>query len=116
MKLNPEQLDQLLEDCKTPGDVDSLYSQLLQRIINRSLDAEMDVHLEEGKSKGCSNRRNGKTSKVVKGTFGELPIETPRDRQSDFEPQLVKKRQIRLGGMEEKILALYARGDNHPRH
>ena len=110
MKLNEEQLDYLLEGCKTPGDVDTLYSQLLQRIINRSLDAEMDVHLEEGKAKGQANRRNGKMSKVVKGTFGELPIETPRDRQGDFEPQLVKKRQIRLGGMEEKILALYARG------
>jgi Transposase and inactivated derivatives len=110
MKLNEEQLDHLLEGCKTPGDVDTLYSQLLQRIINRSLDAEMDAHLEEGKAQGRINRRNGKMSKVVKGTFGELPIETPRDRQGDFEPQLVKKRQIRLGGMEEKILALYARG------
>jgi transposase-like protein len=109
MKLSVEQLDQLLGDCKTPGDVDSLYSQLLQRVINRSLEAEMEVHLEEGKA-GAANRRNGKLPKVVKGTFGELGIETPRDRQGSFEPQLVKRRQIRLGGMEEKILALYARG------
>ena len=110
MKLNAEQLDQLLGDCKTPDDVDSLYSQLLQRVINRSLEAEMDVHLEEGKAAGATNRRNGKLPKVVKGTFGELGIETPRDRQGSFEPQLIKKRQIRLGGMEDKILALYARG------
>ena len=47
MKLSVEQLDQLLGDCKTPRDVDNLYSQLLQRVINRSLEAEMDVHLEE---------------------------------------------------------------------
>jgi len=110
MKLSAEQLDQLLGGCKAPGDVDSLYSQLLQRIINRSLEAEMGVHLEEGKAAGAANRRNGKLAKVVKGTFGELEIETPRDRQGSFEPQLVKKRQIRLGGMEDKILALYARG------
>ena len=110
MKLTTEQLDQLLGDCKTPGDVDSLYSQLLQRVINRSLEAEMGVHLEEGKATGAANRRNGKLPKVVKGAFGELGIETPRDRQGSFEPQLIKKRQIRLGGMEEKILALYARG------
>ena len=110
MKLSAEQLDQLLGNCKTPGDVDSLYSQLLQRVINRSLEAEMEAHLEEGKAVGAANRRNGKLSKVVKGTFGELGIETPRDRQGGFEPRLVKKRQIRLGGMEEKILALYACG------
>jgi transposase-like protein len=110
MKLSVEQLDQLLGNCKTPQDVDGLYSQLLQRVINRSLEAEMDAHLDGEKATGVANRRNGKLPKVVKGTFGEVEIETPRDRRGDFEPQLVKKRQIRLGGMEEKILALYARG------
>jgi transposase-like protein len=70
----------------------------------------MEAHLAEEKaSGGGANRRNGKLAKVVKGTFGEFGIETPRDRQGSFEPQLIKKRQIRLGGMEEKILALYAR-------
>jgi transposase-like protein len=110
MELKVEQLDELLVDCKSPGDVDRLYSQLLQRLINRSLEAELAVHLGEGKSADTVNRRNGKLAKTVKGTFGELEIETPRDRQGSFEPQLVKKRQVRLGGMEEKILALYARG------
>lgn len=110
MKLNMTQLDELLSECKTPADVDSLYSQLLQRVINRSLEAEMSAHLEEEKACGGTNRRNGKLPKTVKGTFGELDIETPRDRQGNFEPKLVKKRQIRLGGMEEKILALYAHG------
>jgi len=57
-----------------------------------------------------SNSRNGKSKKTVKGTFGELEIETPRDRASTFEPQLIKKRQIRLAGMEDKILTLYAKG------
>lgn len=114
MTIKPELLDQLLTGCKTPGDVDSLYSQLLQRLINRSLEAEMTAHLgyetgENGKEKR-SNTRNGKTKKTVKGTFGELEIATPRDRDSCFEPQLVKKRQIRLGGMEDKILTLYAKG------
>jgi len=114
MAIKPELLDELLTGCKTPGDVDTLYSQLLQRLINRSLDAEMTAHLgyepsENGKEKR-SNTRNGKTKKTVKGTFGELEIETPRDRDSSFEPQLVKKRQIRLAGMEDKILTLYAKG------
>ena len=116
MALKPETLDELLKDCKTPQDVDSLYSQLLQRMINRSLEAEMDAHLgfdrheknDTGQRRG--NTRNGKASKTVKGTFGELEIETPRDRNGSFEPQLVKKRQVRLAGMEDKILTLYAKG------
>ena|GEM_PF-6577890 len=57
--ISAEQLDQLLGDCKTPRDVDNLYSQLLQRVINRSLEAEMDVHLEEVKATG---RRTGVTA------------------------------------------------------
>lgn len=108
-------LDELLKDCKSPKDVESLYSQLLQRMINRSLDAEMEAHLgyeKHGRDAGGSrgNTRNGKSRKTVKGTFGELDIETPRDRDGSFEPQLVKKRQIRLAGMEDKILTLYAKG------
>jgi putative transposase len=114
MAIKPELLDELLTGCKTPGDVDTLYSQLLQRLINRSLEAEMTAHLgykpgENGQEKR-TNTRNGKTKKTVKGTFGELEIETPRDRDSNFEPQLIKKRQIRLAGMEDKILTLYAKG------
>jgi transposase-like protein len=115
MAVKSDMLDELLKDCKTPGDVDTLYSQLLQRLINRGLDAELDAHLgfeKHDKSEAGKrvNTRNGKTGKTVKGTFGELEIETPRDRNGTFEPQLVKKRQIRLAGMEEKILTLYTKG------
>lgn len=118
--LTPERLDELTKDCKTPEDVGKLYSQLLQRMINRSLDAEMDAHLDEGRrSRGQSPtdtsvhsrpRRNGTTTKRVQSLAGGLEITTPRDRDGDFEPQLVKKRQVRLGGMEDKILTLYAKG------
>jgi transposase-like protein len=55
-------------------------------MINRSLAAEMGVHLGEGKSAGAVNRRNGKLAKTIKGTFGELEIEMPQDRQGSFEP------------------------------
>jgi transposase-like protein len=116
MAIRPELLNELLTDCKTPGDVDTLYSQLLQQMINRSLEAEMTAHL--GYSAGVKtaetgkrvNTRNGTNKKTVKGTFGALEIETPRDRDGSFEPLLVKKRQIRLAGMEDKILTLYAKG------
>jgi transposase-like protein len=114
-KLSNDVLDQFLSSASTPGDVDSLYSQLLQRMINRSLEAELESHLgyeRNDKAEGGRrlNSRNGSGVKTVKGTFGELKIETPRDRDGTFEPKLVKKRQVRLGGIEDKIMALYARG------
>ncbi|WP_143678650.1 IS256-like element IS1113 family transposase, partial [Xanthomonas oryzae] len=90
---------------------EKLFSQMLQHMINRSLEAEMQAHVghaPHGRSGG--NVRNGKSRKTVQSALGELQIETPRDRAGTFAPQLVKKRQVRLAGMEEKILALYARG------
>ncbi len=114
-KLSNDVLDKFLSSASTPADVDSLYSQLLQRVINRSLEAEMQTHLgydrhDKAESGKRSNNRNGSGSKTVKGTFGEIQVETPRDREGTFEPQLVKKRQVRLGGMEDKIMALFSRG------
>jgi transposase-like protein len=110
-KLSNEILDQLTAGIKTPQEIETLYSQMLQRMINRSLEAEMQVHLgHERHGKSSGNVRNGKSRKTVQSNVGDLSIETPRDREGTFEPQLVQKRQVRLAGMEEKILALYARG------
>lgn len=111
MEFDKTMLDELTRDCKTPQDVEKLYSQMLQHMINRSLEAEMQAHLgheRHGRSNG--NVRNGKSRKRVQSAAGDLQIETPRDRDGTFEPQLVQKRQVRLAGMEEKILALYAKG------
>ena len=116
MAIDVEMLDALLKGCKTPEDIASLHSQMLQRMINRSLEAEMDAHIgyakhdktESGGTRG--NHRNGTMSKVIQSHYGNLAIETPRDREGRFTPQLVAKRQVRLAGMEGKILALYARG------
>ncbi len=111
MELSKAKLDELTAEYKTPGDVEKLFSQMLQHMINRSLEAEMQAHVghaPHGRSSG--NARNGKSRKRVQSAVGDLQIETPRDREGSFEPQLVKKRQVRLAGMEEKILALYARG------
>ena len=110
MTIEKAVLEELTKDCQTPEDVDRLYGQLLQHMINRSLDAELDVHLERPGEEVRSNKRNGRTSKRVQSLSGPLTIETPRDRNASFEPHLVKKRQVRLAGMEEKILALYAKG------
>lgn len=78
------------------------------------MQAELDEHLGyekhavEGKNSG--NSRNGYTSKILKGNFGEVEIVTPRDRNSTFEPQLIRKGQTRITEFDEQILALYARG------
>lgn len=58
----------------------------------------------------AGNTRNGKSRKTLKGEFGELPIEIPRDRHGTFEPQLIPKHQTRWTGFDDKILSLYARG------
>lgn len=111
MDVNKTMLDELTAACKTPQDVEKLYSKMLQHMINRSLEAEMQAHLGHARhGEACGNPRNGKTRKRMQSAVGELEIDTPRDREGTFEPQLVKKRQVRLAGMEEKILALYAKG------
>lgn len=115
VKWDERMLDGLVAGCKTPEDVGALYTQMLQRVIDRSLSAELDAHLGYGRHDKAidgprANTRNGSTPKRLKGTFGEIEVTTPRDRAGTFEPVLVKKRQTRLGDFEDKILALYARG------
>ena len=82
--------------------------------MERMLGAELTAHLgyEAGAAPpaGQANRRNGGTSKRLKGQDGEMPITVPRDRDGSFEPELVKKGQTRIDGMDDKIIGLYARG------
>ena len=83
-------------------------------LVERALETELSTHLGYGKHElrpeGQSNSRNGYSQKKVQGDFGIAEIAVPRDLQGEFEPQMVKKRQSRLSGIDEKIIALYARG------
>jgi putative transposase len=91
----------------------SVFSEMLQAMVNASLDGEMHHFMEEEKAKESENRRNGYTEKVVRSTAGELQIKTPRDRKGDYDPLLIGKRQRELSsGMDEIILGLYARGNS----
>ena len=78
------------------------------------LQGEMDEHLgyesNDHGSKQTSNRRNGYTQKKVKTSYGEVPISVPRDREANFEPQVIPKRTKDISGMEDKILSMYAKG------
>lgn len=110
-------IDQLLCNYKKPEDLigeDGLLKQLTKALVERALHAEMAEHLGHGKHEPVENvsgnTRNGKSKKTLKGDFGELPIEIPRDRLGSFEPQLIAKHQTRWTGFDEKILSRYARG------
>jgi transposase-like protein len=78
------------------------------------LEAELTDHLgyepHEPKGRGTGNNRNGKGRKTVQSETGTIDIQVPRDRNGTFEPKLVKKRQRRLEGFDDKVLALYSHG------
>jgi len=117
MTVTNELIDSLLADYKTPEDLigeNGLLKQLTKRLVERALQAEMAQHLGHAKNDSVANpvgnTRNGKSRKTLKGDFGELPIEIPRDRHASFEPQIITKHQTRWAGFDDKILSLYARG------
>jgi putative transposase len=112
-----ELLAGLLADYKRPEDLigeNGLLKQLTKLLVEKALDAELTEHLgherHEAVANTGGNTRNGKSRKTLKGEFGELPIEVPRDRQGTFEPQLITKHQTRWAGFDDKIISLYARG------
>ena len=117
MTVTNELIDSLLANYKKPEDLigeHGLLKQLTKKLVERALEAEMAHHLGHAKNETVANpagnTRNGKSKKTLKGDFGELPIEVPRDRHASFEPQIVTKHQTRWSGFDDKILSLYARG------
>lgn len=88
---------------------DGTLTPLLKRLIEASLEGEIEAHVADTKPE--ANRRNGKTCKVVKSESGTFELETPRDRNGTFEPEIVKKRQTILNSaLDNKILSLYSTG------
>lgn len=117
MAITDEMLDEMIGTAKTQDDVfgkDGLLNTLSKRLLERMFDCEMTHHLGyekhaiEGRNTG--NSRNGKTTKTVKTNHGELALTVPRDRNSEFEPILIEKRQNRLKVVDDQILSLYGRG------
>ena len=104
---------QVLEELKAGKPLfgkDGALAPLLENIINAALEGEMDAHLTE-ESRQAGNRRNGKMQKQVQTPVGEVTVSTPRDRDSSFAPQFIKKRETMLAeGMAEKIISMYALG------
>jgi putative transposase len=110
-------LDELLKDYTDPKDIlgeHGLLRQLTKRLVERALEAELTTHLgyepHARNGSGTANCRNGKGKKTVQTETAQFDIVVPRDRDGSFEPLLVPKRQRRLEGFDDKVLALYARG------
>ena len=119
-KKEPDKLDKLVEELTQDATAEELLKdsgllkELKKRLVETALDAELTDHLGYEKHSpdghGSGNSRNGKTSKRMIDAGGEMEISVPRDRNGSFDPQLIRKRQVRLPGFDEKVLSLYARG------
>jgi len=115
--IDNELIDNLLKDYKKPEDLigeNGLLKQLTKQLLERAMTAELTEHVgyerHDPGGHNSGNSRNGKSAKTLKGTFGTMPIEVPRDRNGSFEPQIIEKHQTRFTGFDDNIISLYARG------
>lgn len=111
-----EEMRQLVRQSKITdvGEVYDLLKEGFKEILQELLESEMEETLgyqkHEIPTEASDNKRNGYSSKTVKSQYGEFELNIPRDRKGEFEPQIVKKHQRDISGIEEKVIALYARG------
>lgn len=114
--MNKEQLRKFIKDnnIKSALDVQNALKELFAETLQEMLEAELDDNLgyarNDTQNKQTSNRRNGHSKKTVRSEYGEIDIEVPRDREGEFEPLVVKKHQKNVSGIEDQILAMYAKG------
>ena len=99
-------------DLSTVLSEGGLLKQLTKRLVERALESEMDEHLGYNKydRTDSANARNGVSQKNLITDNGLITIDVPRDRQAEFEPAIIPKRQVRVDGLDQKILSLYAKG------
>jgi putative transposase len=117
MTIDPKLVDELLVNYKKPEDIigeNGLLKQLTKALLERALSAELTEHVGYDKHDpagyNTGNSRNGSSKKKLKGDFGEIELETPRDRNGSFEPEIVSKGQTRFTGFDDKIISMYSRG------
>src|SRR5919109_4153836 len=116
-RLPDELVDELLAGARTEEEIvgpGGLLSQLTKRLVERAMEVELTDHLgyepHQEPPGGAGNTRKGGEPETLITEHGPVPIDTPRDRDGSFEPQIVRKRQRRFEGFDDKILALYSRG------
>jgi len=112
-KRRDELLDELLGGAKTQEEIfgpNGVIKRLMGALVERALKEELAEHLDQEKQQGASNRRNGSSEKTLHTDNGSTTIAIPRDREATFEPRIIPKHATRVAGLDDKILALYARG------
>ncbi len=101
-------------NCKNVEDMQDAIKDIFGPMFEAMLQGEMDSHMgyesNDHGPKSTENRRNGYNSKTLKSTYGDIPVEVPRDRDASFEPQVIPKRTRDVSGIEDKVLSMYARG------
>lgn len=117
MTVEDKIIDDLLKDYKKPEDLigeNGLLKELTKRLLERAMAAELTEHVgyekHDSAGKNSGNSRNGTSPKTIKGDFGTIPLEIPRDRSGTFEPKIIPKHQTRFTGFDDKIISLYSRG------
>lgn len=114
--LTKEQVKEIIRgnNFQSVSDVTSYLKEIFKDMVEELLEAELEAKLgyakDDSSNKNTDNSRNGYTSKTLKSEFGEVQIQVPRDRKGEFEPRIVPKYQRNVSGIEEKVIALYARG------
>ena len=115
-KVSKEFLKQFIKenDLKSTEDVQAALRDLFASTMQGMLEAELDTHLgyakHDTKNKTTDNSRNGHSRKTLTSEYGDVEISVPRDRKGEFEPEIIKKNQTNTVGIEEQVIALYARG------
>ena len=116
-RISDEVIDQLLAGAQSEQEIagpGGLLAQLTRRLVQRAMEVELTDHLgydpHAEPPGGVGNTRNGTSPKRLITEHGQVDIDAPRDRDGSFEPRIVRKRQRRFEGFDDKILALYARG------
>ena len=115
-RLPNELFDQLIKEynIKDTDDIKNMLKDLMggtiQRMLNSELDDELGYEKYDTHNKETDNSRNGYSKKTVRSEYGEVELDIPRDRNGDFEPQIVKKNQTEIKGIEGQIISMYAKG------
>src|SRR5260370_6277754 len=113
MAIDLKLMDKWLADYKKPEDIlgeNGLLKHLTKALLERAMQAEMTEHLGYEKhdpaGNNSGNSRNGATTKTLKGDFGEVPLETPRDRSGRYEPKINGKNQTRFNCLDDKLILM----------
>lgn len=105
-----ERIAEAIREGKPLSGKGGILTPIIKRALETALEGEVDQHLEETKKEG-NNRKNGRLRKTVRSAYGDFELETPRDRDGSFEPQIVKKRQVTLTDeLDQKIMKLFSLG------